>query len=762
MNKAITDGVVLTPPKFADGLDVWSSGDGTPGSDTYDGAANAAFVPADQDFGGCLELAKTQSTQKLRYMGETPLLPGCYLRVTARVKAISGNLPSVRIAAWAGGAGGAHVSGLTEIGASESLNTYGEIVEVSAIVGAGQRNGVDMVWGPDPIYGHFGIDLTGQNGGVVRVDDIEIEDITHVFHRDMMNWVDVRDYGAIGDGVTDDHAAFEAADAAANGRRVMISKGTYRIESSLSMSSPMLFEGTLDMPDDAILSLNKEFHLPAYISAFGNEQRGFEKAFQAMLNSGDHDSLDMRGRTVTVNEPLNLQAIVGNKTSYQTRRVIRNGQFYAASDTVWDPDVVTSQATYNTSNAHRLTGVTNVANIPIGARVEGSGVGREVYVRDVNVAAQEVTLSNPLFGGSGTRTYTFTRYKYILDFNGFVRLDKFVLEDVELQCNGKANGVILADSGVGFHIKDCFVTKPKHRCITSPGTGCQGMLVDRCNFITHEAQDVATARQSIVINTNGNDVKLRNNRSTQFRHFAVIAGSNSIVIGNHMFQGDSVHAGVRMAGIVLTKNYNSATIASNYIDNCFIEWTNEQDPTPDDSGFSFSALTIANNVFLSGNVSQQFSYIVVKPYGSGQYLNGVSVRGNMFRSTEGSIDRAERVDTTYADLDYSRCKDVDFSGNTFHNVTNRASNPVIKTHDQNSVSRTWVVSGSSELAFGGRALNVDSVVARGSITNSSNVRQYDMPYVDLEQGSNGDRVHVVWPTDVKGEATVTFRMDQPS
>jgi hypothetical protein len=50
MNKAITDGLVFMPPAFENGLDVWSSGDGTPGSPTYDGAANAALVVADQDF----------------------------------------------------------------------------------------------------------------------------------------------------------------------------------------------------------------------------------------------------------------------------------------------------------------------------------------------------------------------------------------------------------------------------------------------------------------------------------------------------------------------------------------------------------------------------------------------------------------------------------------------------------------------------------------------------------------------------------------
>lgn len=75
---------------------MWSSGDGTPGSDTYENAVNAAFVPTDQDFGGALEVQKAAATQKLRYMGQTPILPGCYLRITARIKAISGDLPSVR------------------------------------------------------------------------------------------------------------------------------------------------------------------------------------------------------------------------------------------------------------------------------------------------------------------------------------------------------------------------------------------------------------------------------------------------------------------------------------------------------------------------------------------------------------------------------------------------------------------------------------------------------------------------------------------
>ncbi len=760
MNKAITDGVLLMPPAFKNGLDVWSSGDGTPGSDTYANAGNAAFVPADQDFGGCLEIQKNTSTTKLRYMGETPLLPGCYLRVTARIKAVSGNLPSVRIAGYAGKGGGGNVSGVVQVGPSTSLTTYGEVVEVSAIIGAGNRGGVDMVWGNQAIFGHFGLDLTGQNGGVVRIDDIIIEDITSVFLRDMLAVVDVRDYGAVGDGTTDDSAAFDAANVAANGRTVLVSAGTYRLNSDVTFDAQVKFEGTVSMPDDAILLLRRDYHLPAYIEAFGDETIAFKKAFQALLNNADHESLDLGGRKIAISEPIDMQAAVPNKTSYATRRIIRNGQIEAAGTSGWTTEVTSSQGTYDTSDPKKLTNVTNIANVQVGSLVEANGVGREVYVRSINVAQQEITLSNALYDAVGTQTYTFSRYKYLLDFSGFSKLNKFTMTDIEFQCNNVCSGILLATSGVTFTLQDSYISRPKNKGITSHGGGCQGMIIDRCQFLSSEDGMDVSDRVSIGFNTNANDVKVRNNRATRFRHWCILGGGSSIVIGNHFFQGDAVSGGVRSAGIVLAKPHSSGVISSNYIDNCFIEWTNEHDQAPEfNSEFSFSALSITDNIFLSGSVAPWFSYIVVKPHGAGHFLSGVSIAGNKFRSIAGNIDRVERVDTSFADLDYGRMKNVEFHGNSFHGVMAQVSNPLRLRHYENTTAQTWVVDTNDELPFGGRALLVDSIVTTDPVKNNSNVTKFQMPYVDAQQGANADQVHLIWDEPMRGSVHMTVRMD---
>ena len=761
MNKAITDGIVFMPLPFSAGLGVWSSGDGTPGSDTYAGSGTGVLVQADADFAGCLEVQKTATVQKLRYMGETPILPGCYLRISAKVKAVAGPMPNVRVAGWAGRAGGGAANVPTTTGPAKALPAYGEVVEVTAIVGTGERTGVDMVW-QGAAYGHFGIDLTGPSGGLVRVDDIVIEDITVAFQRDMMAMVDVRDFGAVGDGVANDAPAFEAADAAAAGREILVPAGIFRLADSVTIQNRIRFEGTVTQPRAKHFILQNDFNYEVYLDAFGNEEEAFKKAYQALLNFADHESLDLCGRRISLSAPVDLQACDPDANVYETRRVIRNGQFTPIDGPVWSVETVTSQASYSSGNATRLTNVVNVANVPVGALVQGSGVGREVYVTARNVGAQTLDLSAPLYDANGTQTFTFRRNKYLLDCSGYQKHSQLIFDDIDFNCAGIASGVLLAPEGRLIHFRDCYINKPFRRGITSPGVGCQGLMIDRCNFVSNEQGERVQDRVTIAFNANANDVKIRDNRAALFKHFCVLQGTGSLISGNHYFLGDTETNGVRRGGIIFTTPNCKSVMTGNYIDNNFIEWTNEHEADPAFANqFSFGGLTVTGNTFTVNDVTDGFNFIVVKPYGPDHFIDGFSVVSNVFRSLNGQINRVEAVDTSFADLNYFRMKAITFAGNTFHNVRDPVQNPAVLSHAQNSTSKTWIAETEPSLPFRGQARFIDAVCADGPITDAGGNDVFQMPWADNNYGPDKRQVRFVWDTPVKGDLRFTVRMDNP-
>lgn len=762
MNKAITDGLVLMPPPFSAGLALWSREDGRPGQGSWAGQANAALVPADQDFGPCLEIQKTQTTTKIRSFQQIPFQPGMYLRVSTRVKCLSGAFPSVRIAGWAGNASNGNVVSAQQTGPSVELSAYGQVVTLTAIIGSGNRPGVDMVWGTAPVYGQMGLDLTGANGGVVRIESITIEDVTDVFLRTMMDMVDVRDYGAIGDGVTDDSVAFEAADTAAAGRTLVVSKGTYFLGQNLTIDSPVRFEGQIAMPASARLACLRNFDLETYSKAFGSELEGFRRALQALFYFTDHMALNLMGRRIDLAAPIDVAAVAG-LSSFTTRRVIMNGQLNAVPGPAWAPFSVTSVGTYSTNNPTRLTNVVNAANIPVGARVSGTGVGREVYVRSVNVGAGQVELSRPLWGAAGTRSYTFTRNRYMLDFSGFDQVNRFEFDQIEFQCNGEASGLMLARAGENMRLVECNFIRPRDRGITSIGTGCQSIMVDQCQFLSNEQALLAQDRTTIALNVNANDAKIRNCRVVRFATFAVMSGSTHQIIGNHFFQGDEASAGTRRAGLVFTRTDTASILTGNYIDNCFIEWTNEHDPDPDfENELSFAGLAITGNVFVASNVGAWFRWIVVSPRGSGHFLNGLSVTGNAFRTFNATIDRVEAVDDSVAGLDTSRFRNVVVENNTFHGVSQATVSPLTLRHTQNTAAETWIVNGAGFLPFGGRVRAVVSVVPEFAIQTAANQQVHIMPYAVPDQGPLGQLAHLRWGQAVRGRAMVTLRCDNPT
>ena len=767
MNMVVTDGIDLMPPAFIDGLDDWSSTDGTPGSPTYDGAANATLVTSDPDFGNCLEVQTIVDPLALRYMGEVPVIAGGYIEVSARIKVMSGAFPSARIAAWAGGAGGVHVVGLDEFGSSNTMDTYGRIYTVRAIIGSGNRTGVDMVWGTEPIYGHFGLDLTGAVGSIVRIESVEIKDATSYFYRKMMDWVDVRDYGAIGDGITDDLDAFEAADSVASGsgRDLVVSSGSYYMSDHLTLNARTRFEGTLVMADDKRLQLTHNYNLKTYIDAFGNEALALKKALQALFNFTDHESLDLGGLRVQLSAPIDVHAVVGNKTTFANRRVIRNGQIEATAGSGWDTETFTGSASYSSVDNKALTSVANIASIPIGSLVSGTGVGREVYVTNKDTGTGRITLSQPLHSAPASQTYTFTRFKYLLDFSGFTSVQRLQFADIEFGCFGHASALMLPKAGQAWHIRDCWFTKPKDRGITSIGTGCNGMAIDNNEFFSDEYATLVQYRKTMCFNTNSNDIKVRNNRAVRFLHFGVLNGGGHIITGNHFWQGDGSVDGERSAGVVLTQKSCKTTFVGNYIDNAWIELNNEHDvkanATP--SSRPFGTLSITGNIFTASNVPAWFTYIRLSPFGNNHVIDGVTVTGNTFKTIGGGapIDRVEGVDTSEGTFDFTATKAVIFTGNSFDKVDNRSESPALVRLSQGAVSPGWSVDLVGKLPFGGRALGVDYVTAQGAIVNGAVATHYNAPVATPEQGIAGTEVTIGWSEPVSGVVHLSVRVDLP-
>lgn len=763
MNIAITDGLLLMPPQFSAGLNAWSRSTGRPATPTWASASNAGLVPADSDFGTCLEIQKQASTTRLRFMGETPLFPGVYLRISARVKIVAGAFCSVRMAGWAGNGAGTHVGGLVETGPTVALDGYGKVVEVSAIVGVGSRAGVNMAWGRAPVMGHFGLDLIGANGGAIRIESVKIEDITSAFVPSLIDWVDVRDYGAVGDGVTNDRAAFQAADAAAAGGAILVPEGDFRISGDLSISSPIRFKGRLITPASTRIALLESFDFPTYADAFGDETLGFKKALQALLGYTDHVTLDLCGRRVDLDEPLDFAELAPSVSGFSNRRVIANGSILAKPGSAWTTGTASSAGSYDPAKPRVLSNVTKVGTIEVGSRITGPGVGREVYVRARDLAKKELTLSQPLYGGAGRRNYSFERYRYMFDFSGMNQIDRLNFVDLDFNCGGVASGIMLPARGQMIAVRDCYMTKPRDRGITSIGRGCQDLLIDRCQFLSNEMSLPAQDRKSVAINVNANDVKIRDNRFVRFAHFLVANGGGHIISGNHWFQGDGEKDGLRFAGLVLTLANVQTTISGNYVDNASIEWTNEHSPRPDFSGsqFSFGGLTITGNTFLCSNTAAWFTWLTMKPHGAGHFIQGLTVSGNVFKSLDGEIDRIDRVDTSIADLDYDKMRNVQFEGNAFNGIKTYVANPLLVTHEQTSAAKSWTLPTIRGLPFQGWAKSVQSVVLESKITDGAGRHVGEVPWVQTEIGSSKRRIRLNWSKPVKGKVAVYARVERP-
>ena len=71
--------------------------------------------------------------------------------------------------------------------------------------------------------------------------------------------------------------------------RFWCQKGVFELSQDVTLDSKVKFEGTITQPDDERIILQKGYNFKSYLDAFGDEERAFKKAYQALLNFADHE-----------------------------------------------------------------------------------------------------------------------------------------------------------------------------------------------------------------------------------------------------------------------------------------------------------------------------------------------------------------------------------------------------------------------------------------------------------------------------------------
>ena len=753
----------FSPPAFADGLENWSRTTGEAGSPHYGNFGGATLIADDPDLGPCVEVTTAVLQQKFRSILRTPLAPGRYLRACIRFKQVSGPTVAVEAAARWIDAADQTIFGLKQTGPEVAAVSPGVVYESVTVFAASKYDHVDAAWKYDAVEANFGFNINSvAAGAVVRIASVVIEDVSPQSVEPTLAAYDVRDFGAVGDGVTDDSAAFLKADAAASGRTVIVPEGDYAILADMALRADWKFVGRLVTPANARVEFRGGFDFEAYYEAFKDGETALKKALQALINYPEHVTIDLGGRTVVLSEPLDVHAAVGDRNVFANRRVLRNGKIEAAEQGDWTPDVVTATGVYQ-SGAQTLVSLSTTAGLVPGMLVEGDGVGREVYVVSVDEANAAVTLNQPLHSGASPQSFTFTRFKYLLDFLGFDDLKRIVIESIEFWGKGLASAIMLPPEGIAWHISDCWFLDPGDRAITSIDGADSGLAIDRCEFLSNEGGVQPTQRKTIAITCSGNDAKIRNNRAMHFRHFAVLSSGSVILTGNHFFQDDNQGSTDRTAGIVLAKRNNNISVVGNYIDNSWIEWTNEHEP--DSAGKEFGNLAIAGNRCLADDVTQDFAFIKLAPWNADMTIKGLSVMANTFKVVfPASIDAALALDESKGGVDPDAHLDISVEGNAYHRVNDVRETPAQASMSvaQGAESDAWTLDMAGKLPFGAKARRVTSLVSDGVIANADGDPVYAQPHVLAGQGANGDEVRVLWPEPVSGAIHATVRVDTVS
>ena len=745
-------GASIIPHKFIEGLEKWRSdlrNKNAPKLDTFE---NISINLGGNDDYAKLSLAKNQDSIQLVHDEPIPISDTQYLEVKFSVTLLTGVSPSLRVIATPSTQTKSAISGFAQNGPSQELLS-GVTTEISAIIGPGARPGVDLVWTNNSKFLMFGIEIFGANGANLLIDNISITDVSGAFMAVHSGIVDIRDFGGIGDGATDCFDAFATADSLANGRTIYIPEGDFYISKKITIHALLQCKGRIIADKTTPIMLAGRFDLESYIHAFKDDVVAFEKAFQALFMFSDHTTLDMRGRIVTLTKPIRLCELLPDSSKFTKNRVLLNGSLDCSNSPDWNASSVQGKASYDESTASKLlTDVENIEQVEIGSHVHGTGVGREIYVIDKDVIAKTVTLTHELYGANSRQTYTFTRFRFLLDLSEVDWIANFHLMNMEFSCRKTASAIMLSKDGIANKIVHCIIGAPGDRGICSYGFGCNGITIESCQLGSWEWSVPANERRTIGICTHSGDMKIRNNRGVYFRHFMVIARGGHIIMGNHFFAENPDASLERNAGIVFSSGGTKTTFTGNYVDHCWIELGFEHNGGALERGNkNFEGIQILGNIFTGKTVASGSPnhFIVLAPLGENCKIMSMNVCNNMFINYGHLLTKVEGVNESIGTIDWSKTTQLCFENNTFSGFEEETWSPIVRKVSKTSATKTWEFDFQNQLPFNSFARSITSIVG------NSDLNPINMPVAEVERGTNKTKVALLFDTATKGSATIT-------
>lgn len=552
--------------------------------------------------------------------------------------------------------------------------------------------------------------------------------------------VSVTWFGAKNDG-TDASSAFVSADAAATSRKnkVVIPEGAFTLSSSVTMVNEVVHQGTIVLGSGVRYRDANPLRFSEFRRRHSTDQAAFEamlyELYQGFLNKKVADG---EGMACVIDTPINVASVAG-KTSYAGWHVIRNFNFWAGTN--FPAKTTTTKTGSSTSGLATLT-LANTTGITAGMMVTGAGLGRELYVKSVDSATQ-VTLNRTAYGTNASTTFTFTEFKYVLDWSGFTTCSRVSIVGNQFNLASTNPACVLRGpyDGIGWSIKDNTLNNIGERGFTDWNSGFSGMAFEgnEINFAT-SVQSVARG-----ITVSAGDFKLRNNRITTCLNHVVIHEAGSLIVGNHLWGGDN-------ASIILTNRTFKTAITGNYIDNSWIELSEEGD-------FSTTAMggvSITGNIFTNVGSTASTRWIKLRPFQANKKVNSVVVTGNTFKNAQGTNPtRVEDVDTTNGTIDVTSFENVKFSNNAYQFITYHTASPATVRKTVTTATNNWVVDFSTLLPFGGSTLNVPSITLTNIKDGAAATAYPSFTVLDGNSLANTKNVQVRFAANYSGSAVVT-------